>query len=87
MGLHSKQVHFKASDSALQWHESSPGARRGFCKVCGTSLFFESKKWPDETHIALGCIDEPHSFKPSAHANYDTRVSWMAVDEGLKIYP
>jgi len=87
VGFHSKQVHIEDPDSALHWHESSPGARRGFCRNCGSSLFFESKKWADETHIALGCIDEPHSFKPTAHAFYDTHVSWMAIEEGLKIFP
>ena len=87
VGFHSRQVHIDDPDSALQWHESSPGARRGFCRICGSSLFFESQKWADETHVALGCIDEPHPFKPTAHAYYDTHVSWMSVDEGLKIYP
>lgn len=87
VGFHSGQVHIEDPGSALQWHESSPGARRGFCRTCGSSLFFESQKWAGETHVALGCIDEPHRFTPTAHAFYDTHVRWMPVDEGLKIFP
>jgi hypothetical protein len=86
VGFHSEKVRIDDPDAALHWHVSSPGSRRGFCRVCGSSLFFESDQWAGETHIALGCIDEPHSLIPTAHAFYDTHVSWMAIDENLKIY-
>jgi hypothetical protein len=85
VGFHSDRVRIDDPAAKLRWHESSPGARRGFCSVCGSSLFFESQQWADETHIALGVIDEPHSFRPTAHAFFDTHVSWMAIDDGLKV--
>ena len=28
-------------DRNLAWFESSPGIRRGFCRVCGSKLFWE----------------------------------------------
>lgn len=87
MGFHSEQVGVEDNEKALRWHESSPGSRRGFCGICGSSLFFESDQWAGETHIALGCIDEPHSLKPKANAFYDAHVDWMPIDDGLKTYP
>jgi len=86
VGFHSDMVRIEDPDAKLRWHESSPGARRGFCSVCGSSMFFESQQWAGETHIALGVIDEPHSFVPRAHAFFDTHVGWMAIDEGLKVF-
>ena len=29
------------SDATLDWYESSPSARRGFCRCCGASLFWQ----------------------------------------------
>jgi hypothetical protein len=86
VGFHSEQVTLDDESGSLNWHSSSPGSRRGFCKNCGSSLFFESEKWAGETHIALGCIDEPHTFKPQAHAFHDTHVEWMPLEEGLQIF-
>jgi hypothetical protein len=87
VGFYSDKVRIEDPGSLLRWHDSSPGSSRGFCSLCGSSLFFESDKWAGETHIALGCIDEPHSFKPQAHAFFDTHVRWMALEDGLEIYP
>ncbi len=87
VGFHSEQVELQDSKAALQWHESSPGSRRGFCSICGSSLFFESDKWAGETHVALGCIDEPHTFQAQAHAFFDTHVNWMPLQDGLTIFP
>ena len=38
-------------DHHLRWFESSPGARRGFCRTCGSTMLFESRRWPGETHV------------------------------------
>jgi hypothetical protein len=86
VGFLSEKVQIEDPASALRWHASSTDSRRGFCKVCGSSLFFESEKWAGETHIALGCIDEPHAFKPKGHVYFDTCVDWMPLEEGLTIY-
>jgi len=78
--------HFKMlQGNQLQWYESSPGARRGFCRICGSSMLFESARWSGETHVALACLDEPNDLKPQAHAFYAAHVDWMPVDESLVI--
>ena len=37
--------------ASLTWYESSPGVRRGFCAVCGASLFWDKD---GEDHISIG---------------------------------
>src|SRR5262245_21540618 len=31
--------------------ESSPQTFRGFCRSCGTRLYFRSESWPSEVHV------------------------------------
>jgi hypothetical protein len=46
------------SSSSLKWYQSSPQARRGFCSVCGASLFWASQG-DDYIAIAAGTLDQP----------------------------
>lgn len=85
VGVDSKHFHLLRDQGQLRWYESSPGARRGSCRTCGSNMLFESARWAGETHIALGCMDGPIDRKPQAHANYDSHVDWMPSDPNLPI--
>ena len=85
VGVDSANFHLTGDASRLQWFESSPGARRGFCKTCGSSMLFESSRWSGETHVALASLDQPIDRKPQAHAFYSAHVEWMPADESLTI--
>lgn len=67
---------------SLRWYPSSPGAERGFCARCGSSLFFRSARWPGELHIALANLEGEPDQAPMAHVFWDTHVDWAAVDPG-----
>lgn len=86
VGVNSEHFNILQDDGHLLWFESSPGARRGFCNKCGSSMLFESARWSGETHIALACLDQPIDRKPQAHAYYDAHVDWMPLDETLTIF-
>jgi hypothetical protein len=86
VGFESTQFNLEAGDDLLQWYESSSGARRGFCKTCGSTMLFESARWPGETHIALGCIEDPIDREPQANVFFDSHVNWMPINEALKIF-
>ena len=51
------QISFDA-DVGLEWYRSSPEAKRGFCKSCGSNLF-----WAPEHHpywsVFAGALDRP----------------------------
>src|SRR5690606_122122 len=46
-------------DSQLNWFESSPGAERGFCARCGSTLLFRSQRWAGELHVVVANFDGP----------------------------
>ncbi|WIO73921.1 GFA family protein [Porticoccaceae bacterium LTM1] len=53
----------------ITWYQSSLKVRRGFCSVCGSSLFFdpldtEKHNW---TGIALGALDTPTNTSLEKH--------------------
>jgi hypothetical protein len=54
------------SGRTLRWYRSSPGARRGFCRKCGSALFWEPTSL---THIAIsaGSLDRPTGLKVKEH--------------------
>lgn len=55
-------------DACVTWYQSSNEVRRGFCAVCGSTLFWnptlEGYQW---TSVALGCIDTPLGLRISKH--------------------
>lgn len=50
----------------LKWYRSSNFARRGFCKECGSSLFWERMK-SGTISIAAGTLDSPTKLKTVRH--------------------
>jgi len=83
-GFEADRVEITRGGEQLKWFDSSPGAQRGFCKACGSSLFFRSERWAGELHIALGCVDDEIDRAPQANVFFDTHVDWMPVDATLK---
>ncbi|MEX1082580.1 MAG: GFA family protein [Halofilum sp. (in: g-proteobacteria)] len=45
------------SSGALRWYESSPEVYRGFCRECGSSLFWTDR--PEQITIMAGTLDQP----------------------------
>ena len=84
VGFEADQVDITHGEDQLKWLDSSAGAQRGFCKNCGSSLFFRSERWTGELHIALGCMDDAIDRQPQANVFFDKHVDWMPIDEGLK---
>jgi hypothetical protein len=63
-------------DSKLKWYRSSPEAQRGFCKRCGSQLFW-APSHGRHISISAGSLDQPTGLKPGRHifadhfADYD----------------
>ena len=72
-------------DDELQWYQSSAEAERGFCRQCGTSLFFRSSKWPGELHVARALIEGDIDREPGGHSFYDSHVTWVSTDDDLPV--
>ncbi len=55
-----------SKEAGLTWYQSSDHARRGFCKFCGSSLFYQPNG-ADHLGIAAGCLDLPTGMTPGKH--------------------
>ena len=82
-GVEKEQFSFLQGKSAVSWHQSTKQAQRGFCSVCGSTMFFESERWAGETHIVLAAMDGPIDRSPRAHVFYDSHVDWVELGDGL----
>lgn len=54
------------NDQGLEWYRSSDYAQRGFCKTCGSSLFYRMNT-ENGVGIAAGCLDLPTGLKVAKH--------------------
>jgi hypothetical protein len=79
----SSQVEVSEGKEHLRTYTSSEHGTRAFCGACGSSLFCESAKHPDQVDIPLanmgGAIDRP----PQCHFFFDDRADWVAVADEL----
>lgn len=53
-------------DSTLDWYAASDQARRGFCKRCGSSLFWQ-RNGSDSISITAGTLDTPTGLKTTSN--------------------
>lgn len=81
-GIAECRLHIHDDQNLLHWHQSSAAARRGFCRDCGSRLFFQSSRWPGEMHITLASLLTPLDREPTAHVFWDSHVAWApTVDQ------
>ena len=86
VGFEEGRFRLDHGEDSLTWFASSEAAQRGFCKACGSSMFFRSERWAGELHVALGSLDGPIDRQPQAHAFHDSHVDWMPLDDALKVF-
>ena len=54
------------NDAGLSWYASSDAARRGFCKTCGATLFYQPTG-AAHLGISAGALDLPTGMHPGKH--------------------
>ena len=72
-----------AGADQLTRYRSSEHGTRSFCKVCGSSLLFESTQRPETIDIVLANVQGEIDRTPEAHVYFDARVPWVHVDDAL----
>ena len=72
-------------DGGLRWYRSSPLAERGFCKHCGSSLFWRPAHG---RHISImaGTLDTPTNLQAFEHIHVDSASDYYTIDDGLPRY-
>ena len=65
------------------WYDSSPIARRPYCRECGTSLGFAFKEGSDKMDLTVASFDDPAPFRPKHHFGAESiHRAWLNT-EGL----
>ena len=71
----------------LTTYESSQRIHRKFCRVCGSSLFFEVNNAPNTTYIAAATLDDGahpgHRTGNERHAYVGSKATWEHIDARL----
>ena len=65
----------------LKWFRSSDEAQRGFCKECGSTLFWKNDA-RDTTSIAAGSIDGPLGVRLAGHIYCQTAGDYYEIAGG-----
>jgi hypothetical protein len=73
-------------DRVLRWYDSAtdatPDVRRGFCRNCGSSLFWHPRG-RDVIAIAAGSLDEPTGLATIGHVWTSCRGDYYALCDAL----
>jgi len=67
-------------EDTLAWYHSSPGARRGFCSRCGSTLFWKNESL-NYTAIAAGSLDQPTGVRLVKHIFVADKGDYYEIED------
>ena len=62
----------------LNWYESSPGVRRGFCRCCGGNLFWDDGQ-NNEVSLMAGMLDLPTDLPTVANIHVEDASDYHEI--------
>ena len=68
--------------TSLSWYDSSDKARRGFCSVCGSSMFYE-RKGIDKISVSAGSLELPTSLDRMRHIYVSSKGDYYDISDDL----
>jgi hypothetical protein len=66
----------------ITWYRASPYARRGFCSVCGSALFWKHNT-SDEISVMAGAFEQPSGLMAEAHIFVVDKGDYYDITDGL----
>ncbi len=70
-------------DKSIGTYQSSADVERGFCKECGTPIYYMNKTRAGEIDLYAASLDNPENYKPQFHYHWDEKLSWLHMNDGL----
>ena len=83
--LSSKDVAIKGK-THITWYQASAKVRRGFCKTCGSFLFWDPIHH-DTIAVAMGAFDGPTQTKLGLHIFVSDKGDYYDITDGLPQNP
>ena len=84
-GPHSKAARTDieiTTDRSLGWYEISDTVRRGFCRECGSGLFWDHLE-QDGVGIIAGSLDSPTGLKTIGHIFVASKSDYYEITDGM----
>ena len=66
----------------LTWYQASAAVRRGFCRICGSFLFWDPPA-RDRIAIAMGAFDAPTGTQLGSHIFVADKGDYYTIADGL----
>lgn len=73
-------------EDKVTWYRSSDKARRGFCSVCGSSLFWDPLE-RDWIGLAMGAFERPTGTKIAVHIFVADKGDYYDIEDGVPQNP
>jgi hypothetical protein len=71
----------------LKWYRSmtdeTPNVHRGFCRECGSSLFWDPRGSGSHIAVAAGSLDAPAALKTLGHVWVSQKAGYYDITDGL----
>lgn len=86
VNVNADTVKFDSGEANVGWFRSSDLVRRGFCRNCGSALFWHADKHPDYGHrmaLAAGAIDAPTGLALKEHIFVADKGDYYDITDGL----
>ncbi|PYE89981.1 GFA family protein [Phyllobacterium leguminum] len=74
-------IHIDGAEN-ITWYQSSEKARRGFCRICGSVLFWKRDK-RDAISVMAGAFDQPSGLHGERHIFTADKGDYYSIDDDL----
>ncbi len=71
-----------SGEAHVRWYQSSEKVRRGFCDICGSTLFWDPV-FRDWTAVAMGAFDTQTQTKLAMHIFVSEKGDYYDIADGL----
>ncbi len=79
-GAQRKELEVTGEDN-VTWYKSSSFARRGFCRVCGSKLFWDDGG--EFVGLNMGSLDQPTGLKLDRHIFVEDKPDYYEIEDKL----
>jgi hypothetical protein len=86
-GVRASDFHFISGEDLVTFYESSPGTRRGFCRVCGSPIASWFDFDPLHLGLPLGGLDDDPGVRPAMHVFVADKAPWFTITDDLPQFP
>ncbi|NNC38276.1 MAG: GFA family protein [Acidimicrobiales bacterium] len=89
--IHGPKSEFEITkgEASVKWYRSSDKARRGFCRNCGSALFWHGEGYSDlvdQMDISAGSLDNPKGLTLSRHIFCKFKGAYYEIKDGVPVF-